>query len=237
MSTAGSAKLIDEIVERIRAKIISGEFAPGDRLKQEVLAEEFSVSRTPIREALSRLEAQGIIVQEQRRSAVVSKPSSRDIGEMYQIRAELEGLAAQLAARWITDDELGELRGAHDKFVSAVTALGDGRRAKTGVDRDLREQLAASWIETNAEFHSTIARASKNRNLERMLREIRSGYTRGIMSSSAGGMDRFRMEANIRHHEAILSAMERRDPIRSRKMMVEHILESGQFIAAWFESS
>lgn len=255
MATARSTKLIDEIAEKIRAKIAAGEYAPGERLKQEVLAEEFAVSRTPVREALSRLEAQGIVAQEQRRSAVVSTPSSRDIAEMYQIRAELEGLAAQLAARWITDDQLASLRASHDRFVEAVTSLrnGGGAAAKTArtpkaqpgtrakadpqaADRSIRAKASAAWIETNAEFHSTIAAASNNRNLERMLRDMRSGYTRAVMSTSAMGMDGFRMDANIRHHETILSALEKRDPARSRKAMIEHILEAGEFVVAWFEN-
>jgi DNA-binding GntR family transcriptional regulator len=237
MANARSAKLIEEIAAKIRAKIASGEYAPGIRLKQETLAEEFAVSRTPIREALSRLEAQGIVAQEQRRSAVVSTPSSRDIGEMYQIRAELEGLAAQLAARWITDDQLASLRTSHDRFVRAVTALRKRNRASAkSADKAMRSRASAVWIATNSEFHSTIAAASNNRNLERMLGEIRSGYTSEVMSTSSVGMDTFRMEANIRHHEMILSALEKRDPARSRTTMVEHIVEAGEIVVAWFQN-
>jgi len=239
MANARSAKLIEEIAAKIRAKIASGEYAPGIRLKQETLAEEFAVSRTPIREALSRLEAQGIVAQEQRRSAVVSTPSSRDIGEMYQIRAELEGLAAQLAARWITDDQLASLRNSHDRFVRAVTALRKRNRTPAkpkSADKAMRSRASAVWIATNSEFHSTIAAASNNRNLERMLGEIRSGYTSEVMSTSSVGMDTFRMEANIRHHEMILSALEKRDPARSRTTMVEHILEAGEIVVAWFQN-
>jgi DNA-binding GntR family transcriptional regulator len=237
MANARSAKLIEEIAAKIRAKIASGEYAPGIRLKQETLAEEFAVSRTPIREALSRLEAQGIVAQEQRRSAVVSTPSSRDIGEMYQIRAELEGLAAQLAARWITDDQLASLRTSHDRFVRAVTALRKRNRASAkSADKAMRSRASAVWIATNSEFHSTIAAASNNRNLERMLGEIRSGYTSEVMSTSSVGMDTFRMEANIRHHEMILSALEKRDPARSRTTMVEHIVEAGETVVAWFQN-
>ena len=109
MKTAASPKLIEDLANRIQAKIVAGEYPPGTRLKQEVLAQQFDVSRTPIREALSRLEAKGIVSQAQRRSAVVRAPSSREISEMYQVRAELEGLAAQLAARWITDQHGGRI--------------------------------------------------------------------------------------------------------------------------------
>jgi len=134
LKTAASPKLIEDLANRIQAKIVAGEYPPGTRLKQEVLAQQFDVSRTPIREALSRLEAKGIVSQAQRRSAVVRAPSSREISEMYQVRAELEGLAAQLAARWITDQQLVDLRISHDEFVQAVKELRGDRDSTSRAD-------------------------------------------------------------------------------------------------------
>jgi DNA-binding GntR family transcriptional regulator len=163
--TKVTPKLIEELADRIHSKILAGEYPPGARLKQEILAGEFDVSRTPIREALSRLEAKGIVSQAQRRSAVVRTPSSREISEMYQVRAELEGLAAQLSARWITDHQLAELRLAHDAFVEAVKEL----RAAGSADRSIgssREQqmcfekASHRWLEMNGTFHRTIAESS-----------------------------------------------------------------------------
>src|ERR1700761_6187511 len=109
-------KLVNQIVERIHAKIALGELGPGDRLRQELLAEEFKVSRTPIREALRLLEAKGVISQAHRHSAVIRGPSAREVRETYQVRSELEGLATELAAQWITDDQLEGLRGIHVRF-------------------------------------------------------------------------------------------------------------------------
>src|SRR5580692_11455926 len=89
---AAPDKLVIQIVERIEDKIALGEYRPGDRLRQEQLAEEFSISRTPVREALRLLEAKGVISQEHRHSAVIRAPSTREVRETYQVRAELEGL-------------------------------------------------------------------------------------------------------------------------------------------------
>src|SRR5882757_4426260 len=105
-SDSPDIKLVNKLVEQIHDKIALGEYGPGDRLRQELLAEEFNVSRTPIREALRLLEAKGVISQAHRHSAVIRAPSAREVRETYQVRAELEGLAAQLAAQWVSDNQL-----------------------------------------------------------------------------------------------------------------------------------
>jgi DNA-binding GntR family transcriptional regulator len=238
-ATPTHLKLIEEIADKIHAKIIAGEYPPGSRLKQELLATEFSVSRTPIREALSRLEARGIVSQAQRRSAVVRAPSSREIAEIYQVRAELEGLAAQLAARWITDQQLAELRLTHDSFVQAVHNLRaeqmDARTRARPFDLKAWEKASQQWIELNAAFHRTISESSNNRFLARHIQELTSGYSRNIMRTSALGMDSYRVESNIVRHDKILKALEEREPARARRAMVEHIQEAGEFVIAWFD--
>src|SRR5882757_3624862 len=122
-SDSPDIKLVNKLVEQIHAKIALGEYGPGDRLRQKLLAEEFKVSRTPIREALRLLEAKQVISQAHRHSAVIRVPSAREIRETYQVRAELEGLATELAAQWITDGQLGELRRIHGQFVRSVKDL------------------------------------------------------------------------------------------------------------------
>ena len=90
-------KLVGSLADRISAKIFAGEYPPGSRLRQEALAEEFSVSRTPIREALRQLEVKGVIQHGPNQGAMVLAPNARDIRDAYQVRAELEGLAISLA--------------------------------------------------------------------------------------------------------------------------------------------
>ena len=227
------AGLIEEIAERIHARIVAGDYRPGERLKQDVLAEEFGVSRTPIREALSRLDARGIVRQEMRRSATVSAPSPREVREMYQVRAALEGLAAELAAQWITGAQLRALEAAHEAFVKVAKGL---RVPKSPRGREASvSRFALDWIEANAAFHRIIVDASANAALARVLEEVSAGYVRNIMLSSAAETTAQRMAMNIASHEAILSAIRAHDPARARHAMVEHIREGGDFVTAWFE--
>lgn len=237
--TAPAPKLIEDLANRIQAKIVSGIYPPGSRLKQEVLAQEFDVSRTPIREALSRLEAKGIVSHAQRRSAVVRAPSSREITEMYQVRAELEGLAAQLSARWITDQQLADLRVSQDAFVQAVKDLRDNRDSVSRAggaqaEPNWFEHAAQRWIDMNARFHKTIHESCNNRYLGRTILDVTSGYATSVMLSSALGMSSFRIESNIVQHERILKALEAREPARARRAMVDHILQSGELVIASF---
>jgi DNA-binding GntR family transcriptional regulator len=236
--TSQSPKLIEELADKIQEKIFAGEYPPGTRLKQELLAQTFDVSRTPIREALSRLEAMGVITQLQRRSAIVRIPSHREIREMYQVRAELEGLAAQLSARWITDRQLAELRGSHDKFVKAVKQLFAERKINTSTSKKKMhgsyERAAERWIDVNEKFHRTISEASNNRYLAKTIQEMAAGYSRSIMLSSAQDMNSFRTEQNVMQHERILKALEDRDPSGARKAMVDHIVEASEFIIESF---
>lgn len=228
-------KLVNQIVERIHSKIALGEYGPGDRLRQELLAEEFKVSRTPIREALRLLEAKGVISQAHRHSAVIRTPSAREVRETYQVRAELEGLATQLAGQWISDNQLEDLRAIHNKFVRSVKDLNSQRAASKRTERSL---LKASniWIDTNGEFHSLIQAASNNLRLRHSINELYVGFTRNVMYSSARGMDAHRMQQNIDDHEKILLALDRRDAAGARQAMQDHVLESGQFVIAWLEN-
>lgn len=236
MARQSDTKLVSQIVDRIHDKIVLGEYAPGDRLRQELLAEEFKVSRTPIREALRLLEAKGVISQMHRHSAVIRAPSAREVRETYQVRAELEGLATQLAAQWISDNQLEELRTIHASFVKSVKELRGQQR--NGTKRTERSLLKASslWIDTNAEFHSLIQSASNNLQLRRVIAELYVGFIRNVMHSSSRGMDAHRMQQNIDDHEEILRALERRNAERARQAMQTHVLESGKILIAWLEN-
>jgi DNA-binding GntR family transcriptional regulator len=229
-------KLVSQLVERIHAKIALGEYAPGDRLRQELLAEEFNVSRTPIREALRLLEAKGVISQAHRHSAVIRVPSAREVRETYQVRAELEGLATQLAAQWVSDNQLEDLRTIHNSFVRSVKEL-SGQRAETKRSERSLVKASNAWIETNGEFHALIQTASNNLRLRHVISELYVGFTSNVMYSSARGMDAHRMQMNIDDHEEILRALERRDGERARSAMQRHILESGKFVIAWLENN
>ena len=228
---SSSEQLVGSLADRISAKIIAGEYPPGSRLRQEVLAEEFSVSRTPIREALRQLEVRGVIQLRPNQGAIVPSPNANDIREAYQVRAELEGLAISLAVEWITDDQIDQMCCAQKKFAGTVDKLIASRKsnAKSSLNS------VPSWVESNDEFHGVIIDASRNRRLRQVIQDMHLGFTRNIMLTALM-MDGRRMRENVSQHEAILSSIRRHDAIEARKVMMHHILRSGELAVWWLES-
>jgi DNA-binding GntR family transcriptional regulator len=225
-------KLVGSLAERISAKILAGEYPPGSRLRQEALAEEFSVSRTPIREALRQLEVKGVIQHVPNQGAIVLAPNARDIREAYQVRAELEGLAISLAVEWITDEQIERMHTAQKRFAATVEKLTVTARM-SNAKAHLRN--VPNWVESNDEFHGVVIEASGNRRLRQLIRDLHLGFTRSVMLSALT-MDGRRMRENVAQHEAILSAITRHDAIEARKEMTHHILRSGELIVWWLES-
>lgn len=238
MSGSTEANLVEQVMQRIQKKIMSGEYAPGQKLRQEALAADFQVSRTPIRQALSQLVAQGLVDQEGQAGVVVKGLSPKDVRDIYRVRAEVEGLAAELASHWITDPQLVKLKEIHEGFVNAVLALNRLRNDENVNESERAEYEAAkkAWVASNSEFHEVIYRASCNAYLRKIIGDLHLGSSRGVIAASALGMYKHRMEKNIVHHAEILAAMEARDAIRAREAMVKHVLESGEFVAAWLEN-
>jgi DNA-binding GntR family transcriptional regulator len=225
-------KLVGSLAERISAKILAGEYPPGSRLRQEALAEEFAVSRTPIREALRQLEVKGVIQHVPNQGAIVLAPNARDIREAYQVRAELEGLAISLAVEWITDEQIERMRNAQKRFAATVEKLTVSARMSNA---KAHLKNVPNWVESNDEFHGVVIEASGNRRLRQLIRDLHLGFTRSVMLSALT-MDGRRMRENVAQHEAILSAVTRHDAIEARKEMTHHILRSGELIVWWLES-
>ncbi len=225
-------KLVSSLADRIAAKILAGEYPSGSRLRQEALAEEFSVSRTPIREALRQLEAKRVIEHMPNQGAIVLAPDARDVREAYQVRAELEGLAISLAVEWITDEQIERMRNAQKRFSETVDKL---TIAAQRSNAKIHLKNIPNWVESNDEFHGVVIEASGNRRLKQMIRDLHLGFTRNVMLSALT-MDGRRMRENVSQHDAILSATVRHDPVEARKAMTHHILRSGELIVWWLES-
>lgn len=232
-ATATSAEqLVGSLAERISAKIFAGEYPPGSRLRQEALAEEFLVSRTPIREALRQLEVKGVIQHVPNQGAIVLAPNAQDIRDAYQVRAELEGLAILLAIEWITDEQIERMRSAQKRFAETVDKLTIAAR-KSNAKTHLKN--VPNWVESNDEFHGVVIEASGNRRLKQVIQDLHLGFTRKIMLSALM-MDGRRMRENVSQHDAILSAISQHDAIDARKVMTHHILRSGELAVWWLES-
>ena len=184
----------------ILGAIDMGLYKPGDRLVESDLAERFGVSRTPIREALQRLETQSLLTRDGR-SLIVASLDHNQLAELYVVRAELEGLAAELAARHATEEETRVLR----DMVSSDARLMDDPKA---------------MARANRRFHKQIHLASHNRFLVQQLDLVhRSMALMATTSLAAAG----RPEDALAEHDAIVSAIEARNAKSASAALRAHI--------------
>jgi DNA-binding GntR family transcriptional regulator len=231
--TQEDAALVDRLAATIQARVLSGEFASGSRLRQESLATEFGVSRTPVREALRKLQAAGIVQLEPRRGAKVRGPSAREVREAYEVRAELEGLAAALASSRIRDDELRRLRDAQNMFEASSERLRAWKELDDGVPPP-PAQAHAEWINGNDLFHLVIQEAAGNERLHAMLADLHQSFPRDLTWIVLGESSHL-LEENVAQHAAVLAAIEVRDAETARRRMVDHVRSAGDLVVRRFE--
>ena len=177
-----------------------GVFKPGDRLVESDLAERFGVSRTPIREALQRLETQSLLARDGR-SLIVASLSHNQMSELYVVRAELEGLAARLAARHAADEEIQVLRGMIE------------------ADRKLMADPSA-LSRANRRFHKQIHLASHNRYLVQQLDLVHRSMA--LMATTSLAVEG-RGEVAMEEHNAIVEAIAHRDEDAAQEALRNHI--------------
>jgi DNA-binding GntR family transcriptional regulator len=224
-----SEALVDHLAATIRARVLSGEIAVGEHLRQERLAAEFGVSRTPIREALRKLQAGGIVEVQPNRGAIVRGPTAREIREAYEVRAELEGLAAELAATRIHDAQLQELHAAQRLFGRSIAKVVAGGVAQNGAD-----DANGEWARANDLFHGVIQESAGNERLARIVQDLHRAFPRGLTWAALRRSSRL-LEQNVEEHHAILEAIEQRNPLEARECMITHVRHAGELIAQHFE--
>ena len=230
MTEAGATR-IRQLAEKILTHIRSGDYPPGSRLRQEALAEAFSVSRTPIREALRVLETQGFVRHVPNQGTIVRVPEPREIREAYQVRAELEGLAVELATEWISDADIERLKAANADFIRVVEAPVAERETAKGSN----DTAHLNWVQANDAFHDVILKASGNQILRRMITELYVGLLRPVMLATVS-IDGRRMRENVEQHKAIIAAIERHDAVEARRQMTHHVRRSGEQMVRWLEN-
>ncbi len=228
---AADASLVDRLASTIQARVLNGEIVRGTRLPQEGLASEFGVSRTPVREALRKLQAAGVVEVLPNRGAVVRGPSAREIRESYEVRSELEGLAAELATARMEDAHLQRLREAEELFRGSVGQLVAGRRGGKDAPWDEHDD----WVRANDLFHQVILEAAGNLRLAEVLGDLRRSFPRELTWSALSANSR-RLEDNVLQHGAILDAIERRDAAASRDHMTAHVRTAGELVLHYFET-
>jgi DNA-binding GntR family transcriptional regulator len=211
--------------------MVSGELVSGTRLRQEALAEEFGVSRTPIREALRKLQASGLVELQPNRGALVRGPSSREIRDAYEVRAELEGLAAELAAERIQQAQVDGLHEAQSEFRETLARMMRVRSDGAGVVPD--EEIER-WRHANDRFHQLIQDAAANDVLVATLVHLHRSFPRDLTRIVLGESATLLAE-NVHEHEGILDAIEHRNAAAARKKMIKHVRHAGALVTLRFE--
>jgi DNA-binding GntR family transcriptional regulator len=197
-ATVSYVSKTDMVAALIRELIITGELSAGQQLRQRDLAQRFGVSHTPVREALRRLESEGLIIGDTHRGFTVVMPDDGPVEENFQIRAALESLGASLAARKIDETGLAELERLNER----MRALADG---------DPR------YAELNREFHFTLYQYSRSPLLMTLMRLL--------WASLHGGPRVLRTHAeSARQHDAILDALRAGDSDAASALTHQHIM-------------
>jgi DNA-binding GntR family transcriptional regulator len=216
----------DDIALALEEAIVSGEIPPGSVLRQEHLSEQFEVSRTPVREALRRLAALGLVTFEPNRGVRVRMLSRDEIREAFMARAELEGLATELATPRMTDADLAALEQAERRFTVATRALVEMSHAGR---QDL--ELAREWLLANHAFHDVIYEAAQVPLIERMAKAARRTFLVKPVWATGADLDELYVK-NDRQHRAIRDAIVARSPEGARVLAREHVLSSGRLLEA-----
>jgi DNA-binding GntR family transcriptional regulator len=210
----------DEIALEIEEAIVSGELAPGTVLRQEQLSERFAVSRTPIREALRRLAALGLVSFEPNRGVRVRTISREELREAFLVRAELEGLATEMAASKMTEADLHDLVAAERRFHRLTQEV---RAREPGVDR---RSLTADWVRANHGFHDVIYRVADLPLVERLAKSARRTFSGpAVWAPGDSSIDEL-YAANDQQHRAIRQALAARSAAGARSLAREHVLQS-----------
>ena len=209
--------LREVVFESIRGAIISGLLKPGERLMEVQMAEKLGVSRTPIREAIRKLELEGLVVMIPRKGAYVADLSLKDITDVLELRAALEGLAAELAAARITDEEIEELEMIAMDFHKAI-------------ESDDSEIM----IQKDIEFHDVIFRATRNEKLIQISHNLREQVQRFRVMY----IDKFRKSTTLAtEHFEIAEAISNRNVDLAERLAKRHIENAENYIISIVENS
>jgi len=200
--------------EIIKSGIVEGRFAPGQRLKEEELTLVCDVSRTPVREALRRLASEGMARLLPMHGAQVAPMGVRDLRELYELRAMIEGKAAALAAYQMSVENLEALSRLADEMEAAAAA---------------REPAALRIAAANAEFHRRIINAGGSGRLEIMARSVVEAPL------TVRTFERYhdaQLQRSMRHHRELIDAFSARDPDWACGVMTSHIRAAFHTVAA-----
>ncbi len=206
-SKKGSIPVREKVYEHLKSAILSDEFSPGKRLTEEHLAERLNVSRTPVREALHKLESEGLIKIRKKRGFIVSRDSNEEVEELFELRSILEGYTLRIISQSISEETLHRLEG----FIQ-------------NAEEALRRKQIEDVFKYNTRFHDTLHElvAHKTR-LHRLIVNMRKyvlRHRKETLRYPDGG------RRAVEGHRKIVMALQLKDPDLCERVMREHIQEA-----------
>jgi DNA-binding GntR family transcriptional regulator len=192
------------VTDALRDLITGRQLSPGTPLRQRELAEQFAVSYTPVREALRRLESEGLVVTDVHRGAAVARTESEELEDNYQILAALEALAGSLAVAKITDDDVADIEILYRQVAACLPD--DGRLA-----------------ELNRQFHFRIYQCARSPMLLLLMRLLWRSFPHGPQAGRPH-------QESVRQHAALVGALKHRDAEQVAAIIRDHVLGSIKYL-------
>ena len=195
--------LHQQVAVRLRQRIVEGQIAPGAKLNERELCEQLKVSRTPLREAIKMLAAEGLVALLPNRGAVAAQLTAQDVADTFEVIAGLEGQSGELAALRVTADELSEIRALHYEMLAAHT----------------RHDLP-TYYRLNAMIHNQINAAARNPVLTQTYRTINARLQALRFRSN---FDDAKWRRAVKEHKLMIDALAARDAAGLRAVLVQHL--------------
>ena len=216
LEQAGSQNLHEATFQTLKALLVEGKIVPGSKLNERELAERLNVSRTPIREAIRRLAADGLVELIANRGAIAVQLSIDDVIHTFDVIAELEGYSGELAAKNISASTLSELEALQYEMMASYAR------------RDL-----SSYYKLNLQIHRLINQAANNPVLASLFSQVNSRIEALRFRSNQDGV---KWEKAVEEHQEMLDALKARDSARMRKVMITHVTNKRDVVVQLLKS-
>ncbi|MFM9901600.1 MAG: GntR family transcriptional regulator [Polaromonas sp.] len=197
------ATLHEQVAQRLRQMLVENRIAPGAKLNERALSEALNVSRTPLREAIKMLAAEGLVELLPNRGAIAVALTEQDVLNTFEVMAGLEAQSGALAAERVTDAELQEITAMHYEMLAAYTR------------RDL-----PAYYQLNAAIHSAINRAAKNPVLTATYQQVNARLQALRFRSN---QDEGKWQAAMAEHDQMIAALAARDAVAMQRVLMQHL--------------
>lgn len=221
--------------EDLRRAILEGHLQPGERLWEERLAEHYRLSRTPVREVLTRLEVEGLIEQAPHRGCFVRTFSPEELHDIYDMRVLLEGYAARRAALNLTDEQLARLDELNAQMAAELAATSpDGEAGAPPPSQRRIRRAMARIVEINQEFHRIIYEAAHNSYLPLLLQRVVQLplVYRAVQLYGDPGLN-----ISLSHHRELARSLRDRNPTWAEAVMTAHIMHGRAALLAYLHDA